>query len=411
MFSHTFIFCSLLLASTSHAWPSRHALSKKSEVARGIQCPPNFLNTVFNTDAPQNAGWPATTWSNLQGNQISNWIGFAVNSISQTATYNLPSGASASSIPALDAAQIKICMDPTWVTNALSLITSGSPPQYLELFNEPDFSYMGFTPLTSPQDAAAALAPILGATTTTQFISPALAFTNSDWLTQFNTACGGCIGNQINIVSAHIYNTSPDTVISMIQQLHSTWPNQRIWITELAPSSDPSQGCTFAQQDVINWMQTLIPQIVNLGYVDRVFWNHGESNSLYPGNSGLCNPSLTNDDGSASAVLQAYGAMSMFRMSYKTRVGFTGLSMFMYTSMFDDGYTETLTESNAANYVGDTVQQGLSGASKEANKSVAKDSDASVGTRASAAKDAVGDKMDETSSSASASVNKEAAKH
>ncbi|MCJ1295439.1 Glucose-repressible protein [Xylographa carneopallida] len=66
---------------------------------------------------------------------------------------------------------------------------------------------------------------------------------------------------------------------------------------------------------------------------------------------------------------------------------------------------------NAANYVGDTVQQGLSGASKEANKSVAKDSDASLGTRASAAKDAIGDKADETSSSASASVNKEAAKH
>ncbi|MCJ1381939.1 Glucose-repressible protein [Xylographa soralifera] len=69
------------------------------------------------------------------------------------------------------------------------------------------------------------------------------------------------------------------------------------------------------------------------------------------------------------------------------------------------------TVKNAANYVGDTVQQGLSGASKEANKSVAKDSDASIGTRASAAKDAVGDKMDETSNSASASVNKEAAKH
>ena len=218
-------------------------------------------------------------------------------------------------------------MDPTHVNDSLSLITS-TPPEYLELFNEPDFSYMGFTPLTSPQDAATALAPILGTSTTTQFISPAVAFTNSDWLTQFNAACGGCIGNQINIVSAHIYNTSPDTVISMIEQLHSTWPSQRIWITELAPSSDPSQGCTFAEQDVINWMQTLIPQIVNLGYVDRIFWNFGEwvsryyhtsnggncaklclKGSFYPDNPAMCNPSLTNDDGSASALLQAYGAM------------------------------------------------------------------------------------------------------
>ncbi|MCJ1376212.1 Glucose-repressible protein [Loxospora ochrophaea] len=66
---------------------------------------------------------------------------------------------------------------------------------------------------------------------------------------------------------------------------------------------------------------------------------------------------------------------------------------------------------NAANYVSDTVQGATSGASKEANKQVAKDNDASLGTRASAAKDAVGDKVDEHSHDASASVNKEAAKH
>lgn len=34
-----------------------------------------------------------------------------------------------------------------------------------------------------------------------------------------------------------------------------------------------------------------------------------------------------------------------------------------------------------ANYVSETVQQATSGTSKEANKQVAKDSDASVGTR------------------------------
>lgn len=100
-----------------------------------------------------------------------------------------------------------------------------------------------------------------------------------------------------------------------------------------------------------------------------------------------------------------------------------------------------------ANYVSDTVSGKSSEASKEANKGtflrsswssiytdillgVAKSDDASLGTRASAAKDAVSDKMDESSSKvscfirtqsfggsrltlaqASASVNKEAAKH
>jgi len=69
------------------------------------------------------------------------------------------------------------------------------------------------------------------------------------------------------------------------------------------------------------------------------------------------------------------------------------------------------TVKNAVNYVSETVQGGGAEASKEANKSVAKDSNASVGTRASAAKDALGDKVDQHSHEAKADVNKEAAKH
>lgn len=61
-----------------------------------------------------------------------------------------------------------------------------------------------------------------------------------------------------------------------------------------------------------------------------------------------------------------------------------------------------------ANSVSETVQKAASGVSKETNKEVAKDSNASIGTRASAAKDAVGDKVDESSHDAKASVHKEA---
>ncbi|KAI1352123.1 glucose-repressible gene protein [Xylaria sp. FL0043] len=66
---------------------------------------------------------------------------------------------------------------------------------------------------------------------------------------------------------------------------------------------------------------------------------------------------------------------------------------------------------NAANYVADSVKSATNTGSKEANKQVAKDSDASLGTRASAAKDAVGDKIDEQKHDTSANVHKEAAKH
>ena len=61
-------------------------------------------------------------------------------------------------------------------------------------------------------------------------------------------------------------------------------------------------------------------------------------------------------------------------------------------------YPNTLSR-NAANYVGDTVNEYASGASKEANKSVAKDSNADASTRLTAGKDALSDKLDETKNS------------
>ncbi|KAJ5352467.1 hypothetical protein N7452_001441 [Penicillium brevicompactum] len=69
------------------------------------------------------------------------------------------------------------------------------------------------------------------------------------------------------------------------------------------------------------------------------------------------------------------------------------------------------TVKNAANYVSESVQGTGATASKEANKGVAKDNDASLTSRASAAKDAVVDKKDEKSHDIKADANKEAAKH
>ncbi|GAO17421.1 uncharacterized protein UV8b_06146 [Ustilaginoidea virens] len=69
------------------------------------------------------------------------------------------------------------------------------------------------------------------------------------------------------------------------------------------------------------------------------------------------------------------------------------------------------TVKQAANYVSETVQGAVSGASHEANKEVAKDSNVSAGTRLSAAKDAVGDKLEQKGHDSKAEVHKEAAKH
>ena len=64
------------------------------------------------------------------------------------------------------------------------------------------------------------------------------------------------------------------------------------------------------------------------------------------------------------------------------------------------------TPQQAANYVAETVQGAGATASKEAHKEVAKDSEASWSTRASAAVDAVGDKKDEQVHNTKADVHK-----
>lgn len=71
-------------------------------------------------------------------------------------------------------------MDPTYIDDALALLKS-DPPRYLELFNEPDFSYNGWTPLTDAVTAATKLQPFFEAShPSTTYISPALMNANSD---------------------------------------------------------------------------------------------------------------------------------------------------------------------------------------------------------------------------------------
>ena len=227
-------------------------------------------------------------------------VGFALDTLNKTSTYDTGSGAAAT-IQSLNAAQIHQVMDPTEVSAAVQLLKS-NPPQYLTLFNEPDYSYQGQTPLTSPTDAATALKPLFAAShPNTTFLSPALANANSDWLPTFSNACNGCM-SQIPIITMHLYNSDPTAAVGLIKQLHGTWPDKRIWITELAPGSDG--GCTLDAGGIVSWMNTLVPEIVALGYVDKIFWNCGESSPLT-----ACKTDLTNNDGSPTEILKAYGAV------------------------------------------------------------------------------------------------------
>ncbi len=296
--------------------------NSSAALSGGGKCPAGFRNTVFNTGAPRNAGWPQTTWNSLTSNGVSDWsksktfstevttelspiltsepVGFALDYLNTTQTYDTASGPAAVS-SSLDAAQIHQVMDPTEVSVALDLLKT-NPPLYLTLFNEPDYSYQGATLLTSATDAANDLQPLFAAPhPNTTYLSPALANANSGWLTTFRDSCNGCM-SQIPIIAMHLYNQDTTAVLNLIEQLHGTWPDKRIWITELAPGT--GDGCTLDTDGIISWLNTLIPQIVKLGYVDKIFWNCGESSS-----ASTCKTDLTNSDGSPTAVLKAYSAI------------------------------------------------------------------------------------------------------
>ena len=109
----------------------------------------------------------------------------------------------------------------------------------------------------------------------------------------------GCI-DQMDIIAMHIYNSDSQAVISLITQLFNTW-KKPIWITEISPTTE---GCSFDSTGMTSYLNTVIPLILKLGYVEKIFWNCGEPSSTPV----TCNPSLTNMDGSATAVLQALGA-------------------------------------------------------------------------------------------------------
>ena len=183
------------------------------------------------------------------------------------------------------------------------MVQGANPPQYLELFNEPDFSFQGLTPLTDAITAAKSLAGFFTIQhPQTTYISPALMNANSDWLTTFKSNCNGCF-DQIPIIAMHIYNPDVDGVMAQITQLHGTWPDKKIWITELSPATS---GCTMDATAIGTYMQTLFQKIMALGYVEKIFWNSGEWDSpAINGAPDSCNPALTDTSGNPTPVLTA----------------------------------------------------------------------------------------------------------
>ena len=55
------------------AMPQTTSDNATAPVTGGGKCPSGFRNTVFNTGAPRNEGWPQTTWDSLTSNGVDEW--------------------------------------------------------------------------------------------------------------------------------------------------------------------------------------------------------------------------------------------------------------------------------------------------------------------------------------------------
>ena len=177
-------------------------------------------------------------------------------------------------------------------------------PKYLALLNEPDFSFGGYTKKFDPVVAGQKLAPYFDSKPEgTKYLSPAVAFFAQGWLQTFVQTYPQYV-EKFDIISYHHYSMHYQEIIDGVKGAYAQF-KKPIWVTETSPAGE---GCTtqnMPQEKMIEWMNGLVSGLRELGYVEKLFWNCGEAGEVADANA--CNPSLTNDDGSPTALGTAYG--------------------------------------------------------------------------------------------------------
>lgn len=275
-----------------------------------FDCPLGFRNVVFNSGGFKQPGFPQPRWSTLVSHGVTSWVGF-LNTTNLENPSNIPLNILAVNKP-------RILGNPEYVQQALHFLKSDNPPPYLELFNEPDYSWEGKSPITGPLAAAKALKPILdGHWPKTTLLSPALASSaNETWWAMFNgpKGCDGCMDstNKIGIVAAHFYDPDPNNVLDRMERVAKIWLGKHIWVTELAPATRNMQ-CSLNAQQMKEWMTSIVRGITTratLKNVRRIYWNAGEWSPFHDGDDeSVCNHSLTFTNGTATKLLEHYSSL------------------------------------------------------------------------------------------------------
>ncbi|KAL9001050.1 MAG: hypothetical protein Q9169_000534 [Polycauliona sp. 2 TL-2023] len=282
-------------------------LAAAGPVEKRVELSSGFCGAVFNTGACHNSGW-SKVWDTLKSHGVDSAVAFTLQPISERESYNTIDPPGACPAPdGFESARLPLVMDPTDTDKAVELLQAKPPPPFLGLFNEPDLSAGGYTPMTSPKDSVKHLSRIIDARTSgTKLLSPVPAYPVSpehQWLNEFDGNCTGCM-DKIDIISAHIYHVKPEDAINQIKDIHDRW-QKPIWVTEISPTTR-TDNCKFDGDEMIQYMTTVVSGIKDLGYVEKIFWNTGAYGVLAKGYDNICNPSLTNKDGSPTALLDTY---------------------------------------------------------------------------------------------------------
>ena len=278
---HSFLISSFLALSASAAIIPRQANQTQTPPTGGSGCPPGLKGITFN------GGYDVNQFDKIGG--ADDWISFGLD-ISGTPT----SKGSQGHIPMMAFA--------SHVAQAVQIVNSGSAPEWMLTFNEPDFSYAGITPTMSPEQAADAIKPLLQSPgPRTKFVAPVTADPNSDWLPNFYKACG--CQSFFSAYNMHIYTPDIESVKSGLTSFHGKYGDKPIWLTEVAPGG-ASPACSVSWDAAASYMRQLYSWSKNSGFVDRVFWNSG--NQIRGDDTNVCNSYLLDNANNPSPILSAY---------------------------------------------------------------------------------------------------------
>lgn len=102
-------------------------------------------------------------------------------------------------------------------------------------------------------------------------VSPACtnAPSGKTWMQQFIAACTGCT---IDKIAVHFYGTDPQKLIAFLQDFHSAFPQQSIWLTEFACQDFGPNPKVCSKDDVFSFLDTTTAFMDSTSWIEAYFW-------------------------------------------------------------------------------------------------------------------------------------------